>query len=116
MKNSLKNIENRKNEILIYINQHDFADVDTLTTRFGVSRVTIRKDLDQMAKEGLITRTYGGASKINSPSLITIQNTNNIASSLELTERKIAKAAADMIEENDIVLINSSLTASYVIE
>ena len=50
MKNSLKNIENRKNEILIYINQHDFADVDTLTTRFGVSRVTIRKDLDQMAK------------------------------------------------------------------
>ena len=68
-----------------------------------------------MAKEGLITRTYGGASKINSPSLITIQNTNNIASSLELTERKIAKAAADMIEENDIVLINSSLTASYVI-
>ena len=100
MKNSLKNIENRKNEILIYINQHDFADVDTLTTRFGVSRVTIRKDLDQMAKEGLIT----------------IQNTNNIASSLELTERKIAKAAADMIEENDIVLINSSLTASYVIE
>ena len=51
MKNSLKNIENRKNEILVYINQHDFADVDTLTSRFGVSRVTIRKDLDQMAKE-----------------------------------------------------------------
>ena len=116
MKNSLRNINNRKNEILVYINQHDFADVDTLTSRFGVSRVTIRKDLDQMAENGLIIRTYGGASKIPSSPLLNIPGVNSQTSALEVTERNIARAAADMIEENDIVLINSSLTASYVIE
>lgn len=116
MRNSLRNIETRRNEILAYINQHDLVDVEALTSRFDVSHVTIRKDLDQLAKNGLITRTYGGASKIQAPALMAIPSSSPEMTSLELIERSIAKAAADMIDENDIVLINSSLTASYVIE
>ena len=116
MKNSLRNIENRRNEILAYINQHEFVDVEALTQCFSVSPVTIRKDLDQLAKDGLITRTYGGAEKLQAPAPETAAAPEDEVTPLELTERSIARAAAEMIQDNDIVLVNSSLTASYVIE
>lgn len=116
MRNSLKNIQERQQKILEYINQRGHAEIDDLSEKFQISAVTARRDLDTLTRDGLIIRNFGGARRISD------QNTPQPGMSLsstpsqEATRRTIAKAAASMIENDDIVLINSSITASYVLE
>ena len=104
MRNSLKNIQERQQKILEYINRMGHAEIDD------------RRDLDTLAKDGLIVRNFGGARTL--PDENTPQPPTFPVSLLaqEATRRTIAKAAASMIENDDIVLINSSITASYVLE
>ncbi len=114
MRNSLKNIQERQQKILKYINQCGHAEVEELSEKFHVSSVTVRRDLDSLAKNGQITRNFGGARSLTADS--TSHFASPVITSQEATRRALAKAAASMIENDDIVLINSSLTASYVLE
>lgn len=52
-------IERRK-EIIAIIEQQNSITVSELSQRMGVSVVTIRKDLEVLEADGLVTRTYGG--------------------------------------------------------
>ena len=114
MKNSLKNIQERQQRILEYINQTGHAEVETLSKHFQVSSVTVRRDLDNLAKNGQIIRNFGGARKLLEE--MPPYSSASSSTSQEATRRALAQAAASMIENDDIVLINSSLTASYVLE
>lgn len=116
MRNSLKNIQERQRKILEYINQLGHAEIDDLSERFQISAVTARRDLDALARDGLIIRNFGGARKISDENNLQPNLQPSSVPSQEATRRIIAKAAASMIENDDIVLINSSITASYVLE
>jgi Transcriptional regulators of sugar metabolism len=50
----------RRREIISIIEQYNSITVSELGKRMGVSVVTIRKDLEALEAEGLVTRTYGG--------------------------------------------------------
>jgi DeoR/GlpR family transcriptional regulator of sugar metabolism len=52
-------IERRK-KIITIIEQQNSIAVSELSKRMGVSVVTIRKDLETLEADGLVTRTYGG--------------------------------------------------------
>ena len=52
-------IERRK-EIISIIQKENSITVSELSKRMGVSVVTIRKDLETLEVDGLVTRTYGG--------------------------------------------------------
>ena len=110
MKSSLGVINKRRESIESLVNLNGFADVADLVQRFQVSAVTIRRDLDELAEEGRILRTHGGAERL--PDSLSSAGSDPY----EPIQRSIAKAAAALIDENDIVFINSSITASYVIE
>ncbi len=51
----------RRLEILKLIDKTDQVNVADLATHFGVSRATIRRDLNQLHDSGRLQRTYGGA-------------------------------------------------------
>ena len=51
----------RKKEILRILSQQESVDVEELTKLFGVSKVTVRADLDALEAKGLLIRTHGGA-------------------------------------------------------
>ena len=51
----------RKREILALLEQHGSVQVGDLANRMGVSKVTIRNDLDALATLGSLVRTHGGA-------------------------------------------------------
>lgn len=54
-------LEERRNQILNYLDEHERATVDTLSGLFSVTRETIRSDLGALAKKGLVQRCHGGA-------------------------------------------------------
>src|SRR5215472_15763099 len=53
--------ELRRAQILAYVNARDFVRVTDLSSRFRVSEVTVRADLDVLAERGDIRRIRGGA-------------------------------------------------------
>src|SRR5258707_6068973 len=51
----------RRQQMLNLLEETGTLNVGELADRFGVSVVTIRKDLDELEAEGLLERTFGGA-------------------------------------------------------
>ena len=66
-KNSRLLTEQRRRKVLDLIQQKGQITVRELTSRFSVSAVTARADLDALCSEGLAIRSHGGAvSKLES--------------------------------------------------
>lgn len=114
MRSTLDEIRNRQESIQQYIALHGNVSVKELSQQFNVSVVTIRKDLDALEQKGILTRSFGGAS-ITPPDAAP-ERPSLVAYKDEALLRSIAMQAAKLIENNDIVLINSSITASFIVE
>ena len=61
MKQSRHIIEKRRNDIVELLHQSGQQQVQTLSEYFHTSPLTIRRDLIELEKQGIIERTYGGA-------------------------------------------------------
>ena len=51
----------RRNLIIQKLNAEGKVIVSSLSREFGVTEETIRRDIEKLEKEGLATKTYGGA-------------------------------------------------------
>ncbi len=54
-------VEERQREVLAYVTERKRATVAELCARFDVSPATMRGDLRDLEREGLLVRTHGGA-------------------------------------------------------
>jgi DeoR/GlpR family transcriptional regulator of sugar metabolism len=84
-----------------------------LSQLLDVSEATIRRDLEWMETEGILTRTHGGA--ILNERIPFEPEYKQRALRFPEEKRAIGAAAAAMIEDGDIVFINSGTTTSQVI-
>lgn len=83
--------------------------VNDLSTRLEVSTETVRRDLAELESAGLISRTYGGAtSAVQGEPGIAIRETLMIAE-----RREIARAAAQLVEPGDILMIGGGATTLH---
>jgi DeoR/GlpR family transcriptional regulator of sugar metabolism len=87
--------------------------VADLATTFGVSPVTIRKDLLVLEGEGRLVRTHGGG--------IAPRSTSRPEPAFEVRERlqrdekwRIGAAAAALVEDGDSIVFDASTTALYM--
>ena len=103
----------RQQQILALIADQKVVQVQQLSKQFNVSVLTIRRDLDLLAKQKLIERTHGGATLRRS---LAIEPTYS-QKALEYPQQKVAIAhtCASLIEEGDTVFINSGSTTSEVL-
>lgn len=58
-----ENMERRQQMILDYLDVHEFASYEVLHGLLETSTMTVRRDVEAMAKKGLVVRTLGGASR-----------------------------------------------------
>lgn len=121
MKNSSTAIRFRLQQILAYIQAARYASVQDLAEHFDVSRVTIRKDLDLLAQQGKIIRTFGGAeypevSFSSSRGSDPLQEHSLLPHDTELFLGKGASIAASLIRDGDVVFLNNSVFSSRVTE
>ena len=85
--------------------------VNDLAARFGVSSVTVRKDLDALERRSLLRRVRGGAVSLGASDEGSFE-----ARFTDSRDRKqaIAKAAAAAVRDGDVIAIDSSTTAFYL--
>ncbi len=94
--------------MLELIQQHGECSIDELTDEFGVSSMTIRRDLQDMADEGLVIRTHGGATPAPKISF----EFRFLERMHEQTKEKeeIANIAVSLIRPGQTVMLDSSTT------
>jgi DeoR family glycerol-3-phosphate regulon repressor len=56
----------RHSQIVKWVNDKGFVETDELVDHFGVSPQTIRRDLNELAKQNLLKRNHGGATVFSS--------------------------------------------------
>lgn len=78
-----------------------------LAAELGLTDDSIRKDLRELAAEGLLQRVYGGALPV-SPALADYATRQSIAPE---SKQRVARAAAALIREGSTVLIDGGSTA-----
>lgn len=100
----------RQEEIVKIVSEHKKIEVNELSKKLQVSKVTIRKDLDKLVSRGILHREHGYA-VLNSEDDLNYR----LALHYEL-KQKIAKEAAKEVEDNDTVLIESGSTCALLAE
>lgn len=106
-------IEERRQYILSLIQSNGRVLVRELSRNLGISQITIRKDLDWMRSRGLVQRTHGGALRIQSSALFDPSLQEKQKQHLQ-EKRRIAKAAAEMVEEGQCILLDSGATTTAI--
>ncbi len=106
-------IGERQDRIVDLLVKQQSATVSELSELFDVSPVTIRNDLNQMAKEGRIQRTHGGArlsgERRRQEYTFTVQQRINAGE-----KQQIGRAAAALVEPGEAILLDASTTAFAV--
>lgn len=102
------NIAKRHKFILEQLKKDGYAKVQDLSEQLGVSEVTIRKDLKQLESKKMLYRSHGSASSLSS---IISDKHIDVKEKLYMEEKQhIAKAANDLLEPNDKIIIASGTT------
>ena len=102
----------RMQHVLRLLETRDSVQVAELAEAFSVSEVTVRSDLTELARQGLVARVRGGVRALQ-------QGQSEVGFDLRLrleVERKraIARAAAAMVGEGEAVALDASTTAYYL--
>ena len=104
--------EQRKQRILDLLKENDTVRVTNLSRQFGVSEVTIRTDLEDMEKKGLLSRIHGGA--VSSYKPYYSMNLNHRLETNQKAKVAIAERVAELIQPNDTVMLNAGTTTLLV--
>ncbi|WP_212005684.1 DeoR/GlpR family DNA-binding transcription regulator [Chitinophaga sp. HK235] len=100
--------EERKRKILKLLDQEESREVQEIADKLGISAITIRRDLQQLATEGLLVRTHGGAMK--APPLHPFSAFADKAGVAQENKQHIGKLAAAQVKPGDTLFMDCGST------
>lgn len=102
-----KKSETRHQHIYEQLLMNETVRVNELAEKYHVSMETIRKDLNDMEEQGLLTKIHGGAELLQKSSEVSVDfkiNTNSTA------KQKIAHKALSFIEDHSVIFLDPGST------
>ncbi len=100
--------QERKHKMVEYLQQNQRASVQELGEVFQVSESTVRRDLTELEDGRLLKRTHGGAISLQSvdfePNMVDKED------SYREEKERIARRAAEMVNQGDTILLDSGTT------
>ena len=101
----------RKQYILELLKKEGQIVAKTLSQGLGLSEDTIRRDLRELAKDGLLQRVHGGALPA-SPAVVNFAEREKIASE---AKKAIGKAASRLIQSGQVVIVDGGTTTVQLV-
>ncbi len=102
--------DSRRRDIADYVIERGEARIEDLVAKFGVSRMTIHRHVEELARQGVLRKLHGAVSAQPSgvyESLFRFRVTRAPAA-----KRALAEAALAHIEPGQVVLLDDSTTAN----
>lgn len=103
----------RIEEIRNYINENKTVTLDQICSKFDISKSTIRRDLSEILENSDIKKIYGGVTVLSNKEMSSFDERNLTNQS---AKTRIAAATAELIEDGDIIFIDSGTTTMHVID
>jgi DeoR/GlpR family transcriptional regulator of sugar metabolism len=104
----------RRRRILDYVMTHDGAQIDDLAARCAASRMTIHRDLNALAEQGLVRKVRGGVT--TSSNGIVESSFLHRSRRAAAEKRAIAALAVTLIQPGDVVALDDSTTSRFLAE
>lgn len=104
----------RQKQILDLLARQGAVSVKQLTDALYVSEATVRRDLCDLEKMGMIKRTFGGAvpvSEVNHQIPLLVRESMNSAAKNEICRR-----ASALVKDGDVIFLDGSSTAQYMVK
>ena len=103
--------EQRQQRIAMLVRESGSVTVAGLEKELGISAATARRDLAMLERRGKVKRTHGGAVP---PGLTQYEDSfqQRLGEAVE-QKKRLARAAATLLEADETVFIDSSTTAYY---
>jgi DeoR family transcriptional regulator, aga operon transcriptional repressor len=103
----------RQHEVLRLLEEAGRVSVPELADRFGVSLVTVRKDLERLERRRLLRRVRGGALPAPTPD----EGAFEMRLQLHVAEKvAIAREAARIVRDGDAIAVDGSTTCYFLIK
>ncbi len=107
-------LKNQRLEIIRnLVKEKRIIHIDELVSTLGASESTVRRDLDDLEKEGFLKRIHGGVQYINKLKNEAVMSTKLEMNSLEKDE--IAKLASSFVEKGDCIFLDAGSTTYNII-
>lgn len=102
----------RLNDIENLLEEQNTISINRLCEIFNVSKNTIRRDIVELEKRGTIKKVYGGImrNQTNIPEPFAAREIKNKAK-----KKQLAKLAANLVNDNDIIYIDSGTTTMHMV-
>jgi DeoR family transcriptional regulator of aga operon len=107
-------IEERRQHVLSQIQKDGRVLVAELSETLGISRITIRKDLDNLESRGLVLRTHGGALAPPTTTTLVDPTLKEKQRQRHREKQRIAEAAAKLVGEGQCILLDSGTTTTAI--
>lgn len=120
MKSAVKNgadmlIDERRQHILAQIQHDGRILIADMSKSLGISRITIRKDVDYLASKGLVLRSHGGALSTHNQSAALLDPSLQEKEQKHAQEKlRIARAAASLVTEGMCIVLDSGTTTAAI--
>ena len=100
----------RIDTILGILRENGYVNVKYLCDKIGYSKATINRDLNLMAKQKLIVRSYGGVELVEKQDIPLVFRYHK----MKKVKKRICKAAAELVKDGDVIFIDPSSTTEYM--
>jgi DeoR/GlpR family transcriptional regulator of sugar metabolism len=112
-------LKDRQNRILRQLRESGSASVKSLADSLAVSEATIRRDLHELDRNGELVRTYGGALVRPGATVSDEADDEKIEGPFQADvdadkKRAVAEAAAAMVEDGSVVILDIGTTTPYI--
>ena len=103
----------RRRDILRLVQETNSVSVDELAARFGVSASSVRRDLNELHRLGLVQRTYGGAMDAIGGSVETPFSVRVVSHHDE--KERIGRVAARLVQSGDTIFVDGGTTTECML-
>ncbi len=104
----------RREQILSYLRQYEYANVEQLADILHVSSMTVRRDLNKLEEMSLIKRIHGGAT--TSQYINTQPSIEQRKQESSDEKRKIASYAANLVSDGYTILLDAGTTTMNIVK
>ena len=106
-------LNKRQHDILSLAEKEGYVSVENLAETFEVTQQTIRRDINNLCDQELLTRTHGGAFFSSGVRNFAYKSRKSLASD---EKKEIADVVAAIIPDNSSIVINIGTTTEQVAE
>ncbi len=105
--------DERKSHIITVLRTQGRIDANEIAEGLGVTNETIRKDLIQLERQGLLRRVHGGAVPVQS---LSFEPAVTVRTEFTTEKARIAQAALAHLPEQGSVLLDAGSTITQLVE